>query len=260
MKWTSLKSRLRAGLPTIGSWLTFGHPGLAEVIASSGFEWLVIDLEHSLIELADVAAIIRAIEPLGVAPLVRLTSNDPNQAKRVMDAGAHGVLVPMVASADDARAAVNAVHYPPKGTRGVGLSRAQWYGDRFAEYVASLPEQAIVVAQIEHRDGVRALPEIVKVAGVDATIVGPYDLSASLGVPGQLDDPAVARALDEYERISKSARVPMGYHVVEPDPALITARISRGYSFLAFSVDFLFVSRSCRGAMERLRASLPRNS
>jgi len=258
MKWTQLKARLRAGTPTIGSWMTFAHPGIAEVMTAAGFEWLVIDLEHSVMELSDVAGLIRAIEPSGAAPLVRLTSNNPEQAKRVMDAGAHGVLVPMIASAADARAAVNAVHYPPLGTRGVGLSRAQGYGEAFAEYVSTLPERAVVVAQIEHIDAVRALPQIIAVPGIDATIIGPYDLSASVGVPGDFDDPAVSSALSEYERASRAGGVPMGYHVVEPDPALVEARLARGYTFLAFGVDFLFLSRSSRGAMDRLRAALPR--
>jgi len=254
MKWTALKSRLRQGLPTVGSWMTFGHPGIAEVMAAAGFEWIVIDLEHSVIELREVAGLIRTIEAAGLAPLVRLTSNDSGQAKRVMDAGAHGVLVPMVASAADARAAVNAVKYPPAGTRGVGLGRAQGYGDAFAEYVAALPEQAVVVAQIEHADAVAVLPEILRVPGIDATIIGPYDLSASLGVPGRFDDERVARSLAEYERASKAGGVPMGYHVVETDPALVQERIARGYTFIAFGVDFLFLSRSCRTAMDRLRS------
>ena len=129
-----LRDRVDSGDLTIGSWITVGHPAIAEIMAAAGFDWLVVDLEHSVIGLETAGDLIRIIDLCGVAPLVRLTTNDPNQIKRVMDAGAHGIVVPMVNSAAEACRAVEATRYPPKGGRGVGLARAHGYGASFEEY------------------------------------------------------------------------------------------------------------------------------
>jgi 2-dehydro-3-deoxyglucarate aldolase len=257
VKPTGLKARIRSGAATLGSWLTLAHPAIAEIMAAAGFDWIVIDLEHSVISLRETEELIRVIEAAGVAPLIRLTSNDADLVKRVMDAGAHGIVVPMIASAAEGQAAVDAVYYPPRGRRGVGLGRAQGYGARFPEYLAALEEHAVVVLQIEHVDAVRALPEILAVRGMDATIIGPYDLSASMGKPGRYDDPDVALVLQQYETLSLQHDVPMGYHVVEPEPERVRARIARGYRFVAYSVDFLFLGVSCRTGVSELRRTVP---
>ena len=119
---------------TRGSWITLAHPSIAEIQAKAGFDWLAVDLEHSVLTIREAEELIRMIDLCGVVPLVRLTSNDANQIKRVMDAGAHGVIVPMVNSALDAITAIEAVKYPPQGKRGVGLARAQDYGESFSDY------------------------------------------------------------------------------------------------------------------------------
>ncbi|NQU59145.1 MAG: 2,4-dihydroxyhept-2-ene-1,7-dioic acid aldolase, partial [Rhodospirillales bacterium] len=180
----SLKQKLTNNETTIGSWITLGHSAVAELMAKTGgFDWLVIDMEHSVIELSQAQEMMQAIDLAGVPPLVRLTSNDENLIKRVMDAGAHGVVVPLVNSKEDAERAVASVYYPPRGTRGTGLARAQGYGATFPEYKAWLKENGVVVVMIEHIDAVNAIDEILAVPGVDGFIIGPYDLSASLGVP-----------------------------------------------------------------------------
>lgn len=251
-----VKGRLTLRQLTLGSWVTLAHPAVAEIMAQAGFDWLVIDLEHSVISLREAEDLIRVIESEGVAPLVRLTSNSPDQAKRVMDAGARGVVVPMVTTAEDAERAVRAVKYPPTGTRGVGLARAQGYGTRFAEYASSINARSIVVAQIEHVDAVNRLEEILAVPGIDATIIGPYDLSASMGKPGRYEDRDVAEVLARYEEISDRCGKPKGYHLVEPDPAAVTAKIHAGYCFMGFSVDFLFLGGGCRNGLRAVRAQV----
>lgn len=247
-----LKGRLAHGMVTFGSWITLGHPAIAEILATAGFEWLVVDLEHSVIGIEQAAELIRVIGLLGLAPLVRLTSNDPDQAKRVLDVGARGILVPMVVSAADARRAVDAVKYPPAGKRGVGLSRAHGYGTRFHEYASTWNDESVVILQIEHIEAIERLDDMLAVPGVDGTIIGPYDLSASMGKAGQFDDPEVVAALERYEERSRRAGKPMGYHVVQPDPALVRDKASRGYTLLAVGVDFLFLGDACRSAMARL--------
>ena len=130
----NLKKRLLARELTIGSWITIGNPVVAEVMANVGYDWLTIDMEHSAITMENAQDIIRVIDLCGVVPLVRVGHNDPNLIKRVMDAGAHGVIVPMVNSRDEAEKAVRSVKYPPLGFRGVGLARAQKYGMDFEDY------------------------------------------------------------------------------------------------------------------------------
>ncbi len=249
----SLKKKLQKGDVTIGSWITLGHHSIAEIMAKAGFDWLTVDMEHSVIDLEEAQKTIQVLDLCGVAPLVRVGSNEPSLIKRVMDAGAYGVIIPMVNSRDDALKGVNAVQYPPFGTRGVGLARAQGYGYTFEEYREWVAEESIVIVQIEHIKAVENLEDILNVDGVDAFIVGPYDLSGSLGVPGKFEDPRVVEALEEITRISKKLKARAGYHVVQPDPSQVIEKIDEGYVFIAYSVDFLLFGESCRRGLREIR-------
>ena len=251
----SLKRRLAAGEPTVGTWVTLGHPSIADVLARAGFDWIVIDMEHSVIGLREAQDLLRATELAGVPGLVRLPANDAVVIKRVMDAGAAGVMVPMVNSAADAEAAVAAVRYPPRGTRGVGLARAQGYGaaGAFAAYRDRLDDEAVVVVMIEHVDAVAAIDDILAVDGVDAFIVGPYDLSGSLGVPGALDDPRVTEALAAVHAAGQRHGVPGGLHVVEPDPDRLRAALDTGHRFVGYGLDVRFLDAGARTGLDAVR-------
>lgn len=251
-----LKGKLQRQEVTIGSWVTLGHTSIAEIMAKAGFEWLVVDMEHSVITLDIAQQLIQVIEGCNIIPLVRVGENNPNIIKRVMDAGAHGVIVPMVNTREEAEAAVSAVKYPPLGTRGVGLARAQGYGAGFDEYAATVNEESIVIAQIEHIDAVNNLEAILSVKGIDGCIIGPYDLSGSLGVPGKFDHPDVLRAIEKVEQTCKERRVALGFHIIQPNYRLVLESISKGYTFLAFSLDILFLGNSCREQMTKLKESL----
>ena len=176
-----LKSKLAQSEITIGSWITLGHPSIAEIMATAGFDWLVLDMEHSVLELSQIQMLIQVLDMQKCPAIVRLTSNHPDQIKRVMDAGANGIMVPMIKSAADAESAVQSVYYPPRGKRGVGLARAQGYGAEFQQYRDWLEKNAVIVAMIEHIDAVNAIDSILSVDGIDAYIIGPYDLSGSMG-------------------------------------------------------------------------------
>jgi 2-dehydro-3-deoxyglucarate aldolase len=251
-----LKSRLSQGELTIGSWITLGHPAIAEIMAAAGFDWLVLDMEHSVLELSEIQTLIQVLDGQQCPAIVRLTSNHPDQIKRVMDAGATGVMVPMVKSAADAKAAVQSVYYPPRGQRGVGLARAQGYGARFQQYRGWLEDNAVIVAMIEHVDAVKAIDEILAVDGIDAYIIGPYDLSGSMGRPGELDHPdvqsAIARVLEAGQRSGK----PGGIHVIEPDQDELQRRIAAGFNFLGYGLDIRILDSLCRSHMQNIRASL----
>jgi 2-keto-3-deoxy-L-rhamnonate aldolase RhmA len=252
----SLKESLQDNIPTIGSWLQLGSSTVTEIMARCGFDWLVIDLEHSATTLAQAQEMLRVIDLTGCTPLVRVSANDPTLIKRVMDAGAHGVIVPMVNTVQEARAAVSAVRYPPTGTRGVGLWRAQGYGLSFAEYQEWLERESVVVVQIEHIRAVENIEEILAVPGVDAFLVGPYDLSGSLGVPGELEHPDVVGALAQVESVARKTGKTAGYHVVDVRPEPVLEKLAAGYHFLAYGVDMLFLAQAARAGMKALRESM----
>ncbi len=235
---------------SIGSWIQLGHPAVAEIMASAGFDWLAIDLEHSTITLREAEDLIRVIDLKGVVPLVRLASNNAEQIKRIMDAGAHGVIVPMVKSQGEALAAVRAVKYPPQGERSIGLARAQGYGVDFARYFEWQRDQSLVVVQIEHIDAVNNLESILTVPGVDAYIVGPYDLSGSMGLPGEFQAPQFLEAMAQIRSVSEKLRVPGGLHIVEPDPQALKQCIDEGNRFIAYGVDTRMLDTACRKGLQ----------
>jgi len=251
----SLKKRLKKRELTIGSWLQIGSPAVAEIMAQAGFDWLVVDMEHSAISISEAQLLIQIIDLSGCIPLVRLSSNDATLIKRVMDAGAHGIIVPNVNSVDDAVSAVKAVRYPPAGARGVGLWRAQGYGFDFENYKNWQAEESIVIVQIEHIDGVNNLETILCTKGVDGFIVGPYDLSASLGIPGEFEHPDFKAALERIYQVSRKMDALMGTHVVMPEVSKVSERINEGYRFIAFSLDTLFLGQSCRTGLMEIRTA-----
>lgn len=252
----SLKSRLSRSELTIGSWVTLGHPSIAEIMAAAGFDWLVLDMEHSVLELSEVQSIIQVLDGKQCPAIVRLTSNHPDQIKRVMDAGATGVMVPMIKSAAEAKAAVDGVYYPPRGQRGVGLARAQGYGNSFQAYRQWLDENAVIVVMIEHVDAVKAIDSILAVPGIDAYIIGPYDLSGSMGRPGDLNHPDVQTAIAQVLEAGRRANKPGGIHVIEPDPEALQQRIQAGFNFLGYGLDIRILDSICRTHLQSIRATL----
>lgn len=250
---TMLRNKINSRVLTIGSWITLGHPAIAEIMAKAGFDWLVVDLEHSVISIDVAGDLIRTIDLCGVAPLVRLTSNDPNQIKRVMDAGAHGIVVPMVNTPAEAAQAVAATRYAPKGTRGVGLARAQGYGVNFQDYLNWQNDGPVVIVQIEHKEAVGRMEEILAVPGVDGFIIGPYDLSCSMGTPGQFEQPEFISAMTHIRETGKRLGCPAGLHIVEPDLQQLEQTIHEGYTFIAYSVDIRMLDVSARQGIAKTK-------
>jgi 2-dehydro-3-deoxyglucarate aldolase len=245
----NLKAKLESGAPCLGTWITLGHSAIAEIFARAGFDWVVVDLEHSTISIEQAGELIRTIDLVGTAPLVRLTSNDTNLIKRVMDAGAHGVVVPNVNTREEAERAVSATRYAPRGHRGVGLARAQRYGPGFRDYLAWQQEGPTVVVQIEHQSALANLDAIFTTPGVDAFIIGPYDLSCSMGMPGEFDHPAFIEGMQRILQAGIRTGCPAGIHIVEPDTARLREVIDEGYRFIAYSVDIRMLDVSSRQAI-----------
>jgi 2-keto-3-deoxy-L-rhamnonate aldolase RhmA len=255
MRITMENNLLSSNKPLIGSWITLAHPAVAEIMAKSGFDWLAVDLEHSVITIREAEELIRVIDLSGVVPLVRLTSNNSDLIKRVMDSGAHGIIVPMVNNALDAKKAVQYAKYPPTGTRGVGLARAQKYGAEFDKYKEWQESGSTVIVQIEHIEAVNNFREILLEPGVDGFIVGPYDLSSSMGIPGEFSNPKYLEAIDKINKISREIDATGGIHIIEPEPYQLKEKIKEGYKFIAYSLDIRMLDFSCRNAFKHLKES-----
>ena len=238
---------------TIGSWITLNHFSIVEILAEAGFDWLCVDMEHSVTDYYEAQQLIATIQAKGLKAYVRVGENNTRIIKRVLDAGADGIIVPMVNSKDEAIKAINAVKYPPKGQRGVGLARAQKYGFGFEEYKDHKANNIKLIVQIEHIEAVKNLEDILSLEGIDGTFIGPYDLSGSMGKPGKYNDRDVKEVLLRYEDIAKKHNKLIGVHVIQPDYKLVLDKIDLGYNFIAFSLDTLFLGSIARNQMSYLK-------
>jgi 2-dehydro-3-deoxyglucarate aldolase len=252
----SLKGRLKNNELTIGSWIMMSDPMSVEVMALAGFEWLVVDIEHTSIDLQTAENLIRTIQSHGINALVRVSKNEEVIIKRVLDMGADGIIVPMVCSKEDAIQAVNYAKYPPVGKRGVGLYRASGYGTKFEEYKKWVDEELVIIAQIEHIDAVYSIDEILQVEGIDGTIIGPYDLSGSMGYPGEFEREDVKEAVQKVLDRCRDYDVPSGFHVVDTDPKKLQVKIDQGCRFLAYGIDYFFMRDAAISGMNEIKEGL----
>lgn len=235
-----LRSRLGSGGHTVGSWMQIPNASVAEIMGQSGYDWVAVDMEHGAIDVHQLPDLFRALELGGTLPLARLAQGHPKDCKQVLDAGAGGVIVPMVESADQLAAVRDACRWPPAGTRGVGFSRANLFGRHFDAY-RNEAQSPLLVAMIEHIRAVESLGEILSVEGLDAILIGPYDLSASMGLTAQFEHPDFKSAMESIRLATGRLRIPCGVHVVEPSRTQLQDRIGEGYRFLAYSIDTVFL-------------------
>ena len=224
---------------SIGTWLSLYSEAIAELLVKAGYEWITVDLEHSAINIDQAEKLIRVIDLAGAKPFVRVSSNDEVQIKRVLDAGALGIIVPMVNSQEDVMKAVNAVNYPPIGSRGMGLARAQGYGEAQAKktYIENTSKEIELYIQIESKEALDNLDDIFS-QKINGYIIGPYDLSASMGIAGDFSNPDFINTELKIIETAKQYDIKCGYHIVEPDEDELEHRKSQGYNFIAYSVDF----------------------
>lgn len=256
MRENRVKRQLRAGQPTLGTWLSLGSPLAAEQLAQAGFDWLTIDQEHQGIDATLTQYLLQAISIApDVVPLVRVPWNDGAFIKRALDAGAYGVVVPMVNSRAEAERAVDWSRYPPQGSRSIGGIRPRLYGG--VDYVQRANDEILVVVQIEHVEAVKHARDILAVPGIDAYFVGPNDLCASMGLPPSLepDHPEFWQAVNEVQRIARDLGVPSGIHVATAARARLA--IERGYQFVSLASDASFMASAAVAAVKAVRQREP---
>ena len=235
---------------TIGTWMQIGHPGIAEVFANAGYDWIAADCEHTDIDIEVFTGIARGMYGRGSVPMARVRENDTLAIRQVLDAGAQGVIVPLVNSAEGAKKAVAAAKYPPEGVRGFAFCRVNNWGVDFDKYAKTANEDVAVVVMIESRQAVENIDEILAVDGVDGVFIGPYDMSGSYGITGQTSHPMIKDACRIVVEACKKHKKSAGLHIVIPEDESIKRAIEDGFTFIALGIDGVFLDKSARTAIQ----------
>jgi len=244
----SFAERLRRGELLLGTIVTLASSDVSELLSMAGYDWLFIDTEHAPLSLRDAQTLIQAAR---VPCLIRVADDAEATIKKALDTGASGIVVPQVTTAGQAERIVRHAKYPPVGTRGLGIVRAQGYGHGLREYLYEANEETLVVVQVEHKLGVENIDAITAVPGVDAVFVGPYDLSASLELNGLVTNPGVVAAIDRVTEACKDANRQLGIYVGTAE--LAAAYIAKGYTLVAVGMDTIMLGTAARQALGALR-------
>jgi 4-hydroxy-2-oxoheptanedioate aldolase len=239
------KAGLAAGRSQVGIWCTIPGPMVAEALATCGYDWVLLDTEHTVTDVPDILPMLQAVAGWPVAPVVRAQWNDPVLIKRLLDFGAQTLMLPYVQTADEARAAVRAMRYAPAGFRGVsGMTRATGYG-RVAGYQQAAAAELCLIVQIETAAAVARIPEIAAVDGVDALFIGPADLAASMGHGDDTGHPEVRAMIAAAIAAIRAAGKPAG--ILTVDPVFARQCIAWGTTFTAVAVDMTLLVTAARG-------------
>lgn len=254
MRTNTALAKWRAGEQTIGVWLSLANTHSAELLAHAGFDWAVVDMQHGLLDYADLRHMLPAISTTDTIPMVRVPSNDPGDIMKVLDAGALGVIVPLVNNREEAAAAVSACRYPPEGTRSFGPIRAALYGG--AGYAAEANNEVACIVMIETREGIDNVEAIVTTPGLGGVYIGPSDLAFALGLPplGDTDDPLHLETVDRILKACKSHGVPAGIHTSSLEFAQL--RLEAGFNFVTLGTDAGFLIRTATTELAAARGTV----
>ncbi len=244
-----LKYSLNNNKVTLGTWIQIAHPSIVEIIAyncSDKLDWICIDMEHGVIDIESMTNLIRTIEKFNIVPIVRIPKNDYIWIHRVLDAGAKGLIIPMILNASEASEVVLEAMYPPVGKRSFGYSRANFYGADFDNYVKNINSEVSIIVQIEHIDAINNLDFILSTPGIDGTFIGPYDLSGSMGILGDFSNEKYKQVLSCYFSKSKKYSKPTGIHIVRPTQEKIKKAIKEDCKIIAIGIDTVFLEEKCK--------------
>ncbi|MBS3762286.1 MAG: 2,4-dihydroxyhept-2-ene-1,7-dioic acid aldolase [Planctomycetes bacterium] len=247
------RKALLRGETTFGTWVQIGDGTVGEILAEVGYDWIAVDCEHTEIHVEGFTRVARSVFRRGATVLARVRENDTLAIRQVLDAGAEGVIVPLVNTADEAARAVAAAKYPPDGVRGFSFSRMNNWGQDFDQYAETANENTAVIVMIESQQAVENIEDILVVEGVDGVFIGPYDMSGSYGIPGQTDHPAVREGCRKVVTACQNAGKAAGLHVVRPEAERIERAIEDGYTLIALGVDTVFLAREAQKALKIAR-------
>lgn len=240
-----IREKIKNGKVSIGSWLQIPHPDIAEIMGHAGYDWLAVDMEHGGFSRNDFADMFRSIESGGTVPFVRVSDNSMTSIKKALDAGAKGLIFPMIENRLQLDDAISYALYPPEGKRGVGYCRGNLFGKNF-DHSLNENKDFFFCAQIEHVNALNHLDDILGHPKLDAVMVGPYDFSGSMGMTGKFDHPDFVAALNQITEKAKKHHIPMGLHIVQPDLELLAEKIEQGYCFVAYGIDALFLYKNAQ--------------
>jgi len=251
-----VKRMLKAGKKTAGAWSQLCSPASTEILCRAGFDWILIDMEHSPGDMQTLLAMLQAMGGYGAVPIVRAPWNDMVWIKRILDAGAYGVMIPSVNTREQAMAAVQACKYPPVGVRGIaGSPRAAGFGRDTVSYLKRANDEILVILQVETPQAVENMDEIGKVPGVDVLFIGPMDLSTSMGHLGDPGHPEVQAAITKVEAKAKALGIPLG--TISGGWEQAKSLYDRGYQLITLLSDVILLSRSSADSMAKFREAFP---
>jgi 4-hydroxy-2-oxoheptanedioate aldolase len=247
------KQRLANGEVVIGFWVTLADPYCAEICAGAGFDWLLIDGEHAPNDLRSVLSQLQSVSSYGTEPVVRPVVGETYIIKQLLDIGVRSLLIPMIETRAQAEAMVAAVRYPPRGVRGVGsaIARASRW-NRIADYMEQADDSVCLLLQVESKAGLENLDAILEVDGVDGIFIGPADLSASLGLPGQPDHPEVQTLI--FEAIARIRKAGKAAGILTSNEEVVRGYIAQGCNFAAVGVDASLLARGTEALARRFKA------
>ena len=248
-KLNEIRKKLNIGIPSIGSWLQLNNTSVGSIIANNNFDWLTLDLEHGDIDEADIPFMVNSIQPYCPLVFARVRSPETTYCSRALDLGVNGIIIPKIESFEQITNLKESIYYPPNGSRGVGYANTNLFGENLLNHLGEL-NQPFIVPMIETKNGVEALENILQCNGIDAILIGPYDLSASLGLTGEISHPKVEEAIDYILNCCTKFNIPAGIHIVDPSVKEINNKIDKGYRFIAYSIDTVFLNLNCKNPLE----------
>jgi 2-keto-3-deoxy-L-rhamnonate aldolase RhmA len=251
-----LKDKLANNDIVIGTWLQIPSPSICEIAAHQKLDWIAVDMEHTEIGYETIANMFRGLNGTQTAPMVRVRSNDSLDIRRALDIGAEGIIVPLIETPEEAKKAVEYCKYPPYGERGYAFCRANNWGGKFSDYSENANDNISVFVMIESKKAVQSIDEILNVEGLDGVFIGPYDMSASYGVVGQVNSDLVIQGCQKVLEACKKHNKIAGLHIVSPDEDIIRENIRKGFRLIAIGIDTVFIINGIKKAFETAKIAI----
>ena len=249
----NLKNKIKKNKITLGTWQTIPSNSVSDILSNIGFDWIAVDIEHTAIDLTDLDNILSSIKKNKVTPLVRVGEINSNLIKRILDIGYQGVIVPNIENKEQALSVIDAVHYPPLGKRGMGLYRAQKFGEDLKSYILNAKKNNVIILQIENILTLQNLDELFSIKDVDGFFIGPYDLSASMGIPGQFEHNDYKNCLKIILEKSKKYKKPVGIHSVSSSLEDVNKYIKMGFKIIGYCMDTIAIRETYSNNIKKLR-------
>ena len=245
----NLRKKLKKGKLTIGGWMQICDPSIAEIMSNANYDWITFDLEHGSYSIKDLINSVRAVELNKKIKLARLPNKNLDISTQVLDAGCDGIIIPNIKNKSELLKIRNSIYYPPEGKRGVGFSRVNIFGKNFKRVIKN-KIKPILIAMIESTDGIKNLDEILSVRGLDAILVGPYDLSSSLKITGKFNHPHFKKAIKLIIDKTKKKKITLGIHVLQTSIKEVKAQFRKGFKFIPYGTDALLLNKSINNSFK----------